>query len=77
MPEEYQSYVDLVPATWTKVEKRGSSHAGTTLRPRPPRPTLVANDVKTGADARGAIALWIDVGTEAHFRNLTVTPWSK
>lgn len=26
-----------------------------------------------GATATGGVALWIDVGTEAHFRNLTVT----
>ena len=39
-----------------------------------PQPTLIVNDVKTGPDARGGIALWIDVSTDAHFRNLTVTP---
>ena len=39
-----------------------------------PQPTLIVNDLKTGATARGGIALWLDVGTDAHFRNLTVTP---
>jgi hypothetical protein len=29
--------------------------------------------VKTGPDAKGAIALWVAGGTLAHFRNLTVT----
>ena len=38
-----------------------------------PQPTLVVNDLKTGAAARGAIALWLDSGTLAHVRNLTVT----
>ena len=36
-------------------------------------PGLVVNDLKTGPDAKGGVALWIDVGTLAHFRNLTVT----
>ena len=38
------------------------------------QPTLIVNDVKTGAQGRGAIALWIDAGTVAHFRNLRVGP---
>ena len=32
------------------------------------------NDVKSGPNGRGAVALWLDVSTQAHFRNLTVTP---
>ena len=39
-----------------------------------PQPTLIVNDVKSGAQARGAIALWIDAGTVAHFRDVRVTP---
>ena len=35
---------------------------------------LVVNDVKSGATAKGGVALWIGPGTVAHFRNLTVTP---
>jgi hypothetical protein len=73
-PEKYESYVDLVPGEWTKVkiEIRGTQarlyvHDHT-------QPTLIINDVKTAANAKGSIALWLDVGTEAHFRNLTVTP---
>ena len=38
------------------------------------QPTLIVNDVKSGPNGRGAIALWLDISTEAHFRNLTVTP---
>jgi hypothetical protein len=32
------------------------------------------NDVKTGATAKGGVALWIGNGTIAHFRDMTVTP---
>jgi hypothetical protein len=72
-PGKYESYVDLVPDAWTKVriEVRGGQarlyvHDQT-------QPTLIVTDVKTGPNARGAIALWLDVGTLAHFRNLTAT----
>jgi len=34
---------------------------------------LIVNDVKSGATARGGVALWIGPGTVAHFRNVTVT----
>ena len=37
------------------------------------QPTLIVNDVKSGANGKGAVALWIDAGTVAHFRNLTVS----
>ena len=36
------------------------------------QPTLVVDDVKSGATARGALALWIAPGTVAHFRDLRV-----
>ena len=37
------------------------------------QPTLIVNDVKSGAGASGAVALWLGPGTVAHFRNLRVT----
>lgn len=72
-PEKYEAYVDLVPGAWTKIkiEVRGT-HARLYVHDQP-QPTLVVSDLKTGATATGGVALWIDVGTEAHFRNLTVT----
>ena len=73
-PGRYEAYVDLVPDAWTpiRIEVRGSKARlfvnGAT------QPTLIVNDVKTGEQGRGAIALWIDPGTVAHFRNLRVSP---
>lgn len=32
----------------------------------------MVNDLKSGAQGKGAVALWLDRGTVAHFRNLTV-----
>ncbi|MGQ0646704.1 MAG: hypothetical protein ACT4P7_03975 [Gemmatimonadaceae bacterium] len=71
-PEKYESYVDIVPDQWTRIriEIRGTQaklfvHGAA-------QPTLIVNDVKTGAKAQGAIALWIDRSTVAHFRDLKV-----
>jgi hypothetical protein len=72
-PSKYESYVDLEVGTWTtvKVEVKGAEarlyvHDQT-------QPTLIVNDLRTGPQGRGAVALWLDIGTVAHFRNLRVT----
>ena len=72
-PGKYESYVDLEPGKWTKIriEVQGD-HARLFVHGQP-QPTLIVNDLKSGADGRGTIALWIDSGTIAHFRALRVT----
>jgi hypothetical protein len=73
-PGRYESYVDLLPNVWTKIkiEVRGD-HARLYVNDNP-QPVLIVNDVKTGATARGSVALWLGPGTIAHFRTVTVTP---
>lgn len=73
-PEKYESYVDLVPGVWTKVRIEVRGAQAKLFVHGQAQPTLIVNDVKTGPGARGGVALWIDVSTDAHFRNLTVTP---
>jgi hypothetical protein len=34
----------------------------------------IVNDLKSGASATGAVALWLGPGTIAHFRDLTIRP---
>jgi hypothetical protein len=71
-PSRYESYVDLVPGQWTKmrIEVRGD-HARLYVHGSE-QPSLIVNDVKSGAQGKGAVALWIGPGTVAHFRDLTV-----
>jgi hypothetical protein len=73
-PGKYESYVDLMPATWTKIkiEVRGD-HARLYVHDQE-QPCLIVNDVKTGAHARGAVALWIGTGAVGHFRNVSIQP---
>ena len=73
-PWKYESYVDLVPGVWTKIkiEVRGSQ-ARLFVHDNE-QPTLIVKDVKSGAQGKGGVALWLDAGTVAHFRNLRVTP---
>jgi hypothetical protein len=71
-PSKYEAYVDLQPDVWTKIRiEVRADHARLFVHDQQ-QPTLVVNDVKSGANAKGGVALWIDRGTIAHFRDLTV-----
>jgi len=73
-PERYESYVDLETGKWTRIRiEVDGDHARLYVNGQP-QPTLVVNDLKTGAQGRGAIALWTHDTTVAHFRALRVTP---
>ena len=73
-PKKYESYVDLVPGEWTKVRIEVRGEKARLFVHGADQPTLIVNDLKSGAGKRGAIALWLDLGTIAHFRNLVVRP---
>ena len=73
-PKRYESYVDLVPDVWTRVRIEVRGDTARLFVHGQAQPTLVVNDVKSGARGRGAIALWIGSGTVAHFRELRVRP---
>jgi hypothetical protein len=73
-PGRYESYVDLAPGEWTRVRIEVRGDKARLYVHDQQQPTLIVNDVKSGASGRGGIALWIEPGTVAHFRNLTVKP---
>ena len=73
-PDKYESYADVVPDEWThlRIEVAGATarlYVGAAAQP-----ALIVNDLKRGAEAHGAIGLFVGVGTDAHFRNLTIRP---
>ena len=73
-PSKYESYVDLVPGVWTRIKIDVRGTVARLFVHDNEQPTLIVNDVKSGTTGKGAVALWIDAGTVAHFRNLRVTP---
>ena len=72
-PSRYEAYVDLVPEAWTKIRIEVKGEKARLYVHDQEQPTLVVNDVKSGAQGRGAVALWLGPGTIAHFRDLRVT----
>lgn len=71
-PSRYESYVDLEPGVWTKIRIEVRGDTARLFVHGQPQPTLIVNDVKTGKTARGAVALWINPGTIAHFRDVRI-----
>ena len=71
-PGRYESYADLEPGRWTKVRIEVQGTRARLFVHDHDQPVLIVNDVKSGATAKGAVALWLGPGTVAHVRNLTV-----
>jgi hypothetical protein len=75
-PSKYESYVDLMPNVWTRVKIEVAGTRARLFVHAQEHPSLVVNDLKTGAQGKGGVGLWVGSGTVAHFRNLKVQPSS-
>jgi hypothetical protein len=73
-PSKYESYVDLMPGVWTKVKVEVRGERARLYVHGQEQPTLIVNDLKSGAQGKGGVALWVGPGTIAHFRSLSVVP---
>lgn len=71
-PSRYEAYVDVQPNEWTRIKIEVQGTQARLYVHDQAQPTLIVNDVKTGANGTGAVALWIGSGTVGHFRNLRV-----
>ncbi len=73
-PSKYESYVDIQPAEWIHVKIEVDGVKARLYVNGAAQPTLIVNDVKSGAAAKGGVALWLEGSTVAHFANLKITP---
>ena len=72
-PGVYESYVDVVPGEWIKVQIEVADTKARLYVNDSDQPCLMVNDLKQGEN-EGSIGLWLHSSTVAHFRNLVVTP---
>ena len=70
-PGVYESYVDMVPGEWTSLRIEVQRDRAMLYVGGAEQPTLIINDLKAGT-ARGALALWIGLGTEGYFSDMVV-----
>ena len=73
-PSQYETYVDIGPGEWIQVRIVVDGEKARLHVNGAEQPTLVVNDVKSGPEATGKVALWLEGSTVAHYRNLKVSP---
>ena len=73
-PSRYESYVDILPAEWIHLKIDVNGDKARLYVNGNEQPTLIVNDVKSGAGAKGSVALWFEGSTIAHYANLKITP---
>jgi len=71
-PEKYETYADMGLNEWIKMKIVVKEAQARLFLNDGKQPSLIVNDLKHGADASGAIGLWVDVGTEGYFSDLKV-----
>jgi hypothetical protein len=72
-PGKYESYADIGPREWIKVRIDVDGARAKLFVNGASQPALIVNDLKMGANASGAVGLWIYNGTIAHFRDVRIT----
>ncbi|QNA44774.1 family 16 glycoside hydrolase [Lacibacter sediminis] len=72
-PELYESYADMELNKWITMRIEVNGAQAKLFLDHNKQPSLIVNDLKHGANASGAIALWVEVGTEGYFKDLKIT----
>ena len=72
-PGEYEAYTDMALNQWIKLKVVVNQKKAQLFINDNKQPSLIVNDLKHGAASSGAIAMWVDVGTEGYFADLKIT----
>lgn len=72
-PEKFEAYADMGLNEWIKLKIIIRGTQAKLFLNNNNQPFLIVNDLKQGADATGAVGLFVDAGTEGYFRNLKIT----
>jgi hypothetical protein len=71
-PEKYESYADMGMNEWITMRIVVEGQKAQLFINNMKQPSLIVNDLKHGANASGAVALFIEVGTEGYFKDLKI-----
>src|SRR5258705_2815133 len=71
-PERYESYADIGMNKWITIRIEVKDAQAKLFINNNKQPSLIVNDLKHGGNASGAIALWVETGTEGYFKDLKV-----
>ena len=71
-PERYESYADMELNRWITLRIEVMGEQAKLFIDNNQQPSLLVNDLKHGANASGAIAFWVETGTEGFFADLKI-----
>ena len=71
-PERYEAYADLEMNNWITVRIVVKDTQAKLFINDHLQPALIVNDLKHGAELSGAVALWVEEGTEGYFKDLKI-----
>ncbi|MBY0479331.1 MAG: hypothetical protein K2Q24_16910 [Chitinophagaceae bacterium] len=72
-PERYEGYADMELNKWITMRIEVNGAEAKLFLGSNQQPSLIVNDLKHGANTSGAVALWVDIGTEGYFKDLKIT----
>lgn len=74
-PEQYETYVDVIPDEWIKLKIVVENRTAKLYVANQSQPTLIVSEL-LNKHTSGGIALWVGGGTDAYFANLKITKGS-
>jgi hypothetical protein len=72
-PEKYESYTDMEMNKWIDLRIVVKDAEAKLFINKSEQPSLVVTDLKLGAGVSGAVALWVETGTDGYFSDLKIT----
>ena len=72
-PEKYEAYTDMEMNKWITMRIEVKDAQAKLFINNNQQPSLIVNDLKHGANTSGAIAFWVETGTEGFFKDLKIT----
>ena len=69
---EYESYADMELNKWIKLKIVVKDAQAKLFLNNNLQPSLIVNDLKHGSNSKGALGLFVDIGTEGFFSDLKV-----
>jgi hypothetical protein len=69
----YETYADMGLDEWIALRIEVTGKQAKLFLNDSRQPVLVVNELKLGESTSGAIALWVDVGTEGYFKDLKIS----
>lgn len=70
--DEYESYADMGLNEWIQLRIEVKGTRAKLFINNQVHPSLIVNDLKLGEQTSGAIGLFVDIGTEGFFTDLTI-----